>query len=520
MSSLPFPAPLASAAAVFCGRHGDVTRLAHHRGVFRQTLYREAHAVVAALDPDRRPDPSADVRRLAQLQDDLAQLRRQRQQGFVLDEDKQARFAATAQALGVSLSCARALLDVLVGDAAPSLARLGRLGQQAGRQAAALAVLDEFSRARAKQIAADEIFVGRRPVLMTVEQDSLCWLGGRLAASRDGDEWAKEFQALPAAEQVTRDGGQGLGKGLELVNDRRRQAGQAEVADQEDHFHILHRARRALHEVRAQAVRAFRKAEKAQARLTREQRRGKGGAGRGAAVARWWRAAEQAFDRWSAHERALERLRAGLRLFTADGELNTPQRAEAEVRTALAQLDGPEWSRVRTRLVGEKAFTFLARARQGLAALPIPAELRQAAVRVEGLRRQPEALRGEGAGGGAMRGVLLAAGLVLSLSGEAGARALTLVRGVLSGTWRSSSLVEGLNSVLRMQQRRQKRMTQGLLDLKRVYWNAHVFVAGRRKGKSPYQRLGLGLPPGDWWRWLQQTPEQLRQQLSALNKAA
>ena len=63
-------------------------------------------------------------------------------------------------------------------------------------------------------------------------------------------------------------------------------------------------------------------------------------------------------------------------------------------------------------------------------------------------------------------------------------------------------------------------MTQGLLDLKRVDWNAHVFAAGKRKGKSPSQRLGLRLPPGDWWRWLQQTPEQLRQQLSALNQAA
>ena len=88
--------------------------------------------------------------------------------------------------------------------------------------------------------------------------------------------------------------------------------------------------------------------------------------------------------------------------------------------------------------------------------------------------------------------MLLAASLVLSLSGEAGERALQLVRGVLGSMWRSSSLVEGLNGVLRMQQRRQKRMTPGLLDLKRLYWNMHVFVAGRRKGKSPYERLGRG----------------------------
>ncbi len=53
LSSIPVPLPLASAAAVFCGPHGAVTRLAQTRGVFRQTLSREAHAVADAIDPLR-----------------------------------------------------------------------------------------------------------------------------------------------------------------------------------------------------------------------------------------------------------------------------------------------------------------------------------------------------------------------------------------------------------------------------------------------------------------------------------
>jgi len=457
---------------------------------------------------------------LAALKDSADRQSRQLRLAIVVDADKQAEFAATAQALGVSLSAARALLGVLLGAAAPSVARLGRLTHRAGQQASAvLAVLDEHARPRARQVAADEIFVGRKPVLMTVEQDSLCWLGGRLADSRDGPQWAREFDKLPAAQQVTRDGGQGMEKGLALVNAHRRQAGQAEVADQEDHFHILHRARRALREVRAKAARALGQAEKAQAAMRRARRKKKLPGGVATHVAKLWRTAEAAFDRWSVQERAYERLGAGLRLFTADGELNTPQRAEAEVRAALVELDGPEWSRVRTKLVGPKAFTFLARVHAQLAALPVSAALATAAVQVEVLRRQPETLRGAGPGAGLLRGLLLACGLVLWLSQEAGAQALSLVRGVLNGAWRSSSLVEGVNSVLRMQQRRHKRLTQGLLDLKRLYWNAHVFAAGRRKGKSPYQRLGLALPPGAWWQLLQQPPEQLRQQLSELNKA-
>jgi hypothetical protein len=522
VSNLLVPPPIASAAAVFCGRHGDVTRLAQSRNVFRQTLYREAHAVAQAVAPAHQAHRILCLRQqIAHLQSEIDQLQQQRRSPLVLDADKQALFASTAQALGVSLSATRALLGVLLGAATPSVAWLGRQTQQAGRQASAvLAVLDEPARGRARQIAADEIFVGRRPVLMTIEQDSLCWLGGRLADRRDGDEWAKEFANLPTAVQVTRDGGQGMEKGLQVVNAQRHKDGAAAIADQEDHFPILHRGRRGLREVRAKAVRAFRQAEKVQARYRRDRRRGKVANGRASALARCWRQAEQAFDRWSAQERAFERLRAGLRLFTAAGELHTPEGAEAEVRAALAEWTGPEWSRLRTRLVGPKAFTFLGRVQQQLAALPVPAELREAAVTAEGLRRQPEGLRGEGAAAGALRAVLLACGVVLSLAGAAGEQARTLVRGVLLGAWRSSSLVEGLNSVLRMQQRRQKRMTQGLLDLKRLYWNCHVFAAGRRKGESPYQRLGVLLPPGEWWQLLRRTPEQLRDQLSELNTAA
>jgi hypothetical protein len=438
-----------------------------------------------------------------------------------LDDDRLTHFAATAQALGVSLSAARALLAVVLGGDAPSVAGLGRRAQQAGRRAGALlAVLDQFSRPRARQVAADEIFSGRRPVLMTVEQDSLCWLGGRLAPDRGGPQWAQEFGQLPAAEQVTRDGGLGLRKGLELANAARAREGRPAIADQEDHFHILHRGRRALREVRRKAVRAFHKADGAERAVRAARRRGKIGGGRVSAVHRWWQQAEAAWDRWAAQERAFERLRAALLPWAPGGELNTRARAEAEVRAALAELTGPEWSRLRSKLVGPGVFTFLDRAHGQLAALPVAAELREAAVQAEGLRRRPEGLRGEGPAAAALRGVLLAAGLVLSLAGPAGAEALALVRGVVGGAWRASSLVEGMNSVLRMQQARQRRLTPGLLDLKRLYWNAHAFRAGRRKGQSPYGRLGLVLPGGNWWDLLKMTPEHLRERLSELNQAA
>jgi hypothetical protein len=80
--------------------------------------------------------------------------------------------------------------------------------------------------------------------------------------------------------------------------------------------------------------------------------------------------------------------------------------------------------------------------------------------------------------------------------------------------WRASSLVECLNSVARMQQGRHRKMTPGLLDLKRLYWNCRTFRTGRRRGQTPYALLGLRLPTSDWWELLQRPPEQLRQALA------
>jgi len=90
------------------------------------------------------------------------------------------------------------------------------------------------------------------------------------------------------------------------------------------------------------------------------------------------------------------------------------------------------------------------------------------------------------------------------------------LRQTLRCVGRASSCVEGLNSVVRMQQSRHRKITQELLDLKRLYWNLRKFRTGRRKKTSPYEGLGMPVPPNlSWWELLQLTPDQLRTLLSA-----
>ena len=77
------------------------------------------------------------------------------------------------------------------------------------------------------------------------------------------------------------------------------------------------------------------------------------------------------------------------------------------------------------------------------------------------------------------------------------------VSGVLRQTVRASSAVECMNGVLRMHQSRHRTVTQGLLDLKRLYWNCRAFREGKRRGRCPYQHLGLKLPSYHFWSVLQ-----------------
>jgi hypothetical protein len=225
MLSLPAHRRIANAAAVLDGPHGAVTERAHQQGLSRQALYRDTARILQALAGRRT------AQQLQAFRDPIAELRRGLRElqavvdtAVLLDPEHLAAFASTAQAEGVSRPAARRLLAPLLAQARagavaptklPSVAQLGRWSRAAARRAAPLReVLDEFSRARGRQAAPDEIFFGKRPCRMIVAQHSLCWVSGRLAERRDGDEWAKEFRPLPNLCQATQDGGTGLAKGL------------------------------------------------------------------------------------------------------------------------------------------------------------------------------------------------------------------------------------------------------------------------------------------------------------------
>ena len=345
---------------------------------------------------------------------------------------------------------------------------------------------------------------------MVVEPDSLCWLTGRLVEARDGVTWAEEFARFPSLEAVVRDDGTGLGKGVKLERARRRDAGLPDLDDSLDVFHTLREAGRALRTTWGAAGRALERADAAQKDFDRRGRRGQSCQGHGAPLNRLWRQAERLWDQATAAEAAWKQARSVFEFFTPDGRLNDRAQAEAVIAAALPHLGGAAWAKTRRLLLRRESFTFLKQVRDRLAGLGLAPDVLSALLDLEGLRRQPWRLSAATRGWASVRTVQLTK--ACPDWGDEASR----VRAVLRGVWRASSLVECVNSVARMQQARHRKMTQGLLDLKRLYWNLRRFRTGRRKGQTPYGLLGLKVPDLSFWELLKLTPEQLREKLSAL----
>jgi hypothetical protein len=159
------PQKIGSAFAVFFGRYGDVTKMAHDREQSRQSLYREAETVVEAVDGAATQAQIDDLKRqLADRQAEVNALQEQLKHAVEITPDKQHEFATVAQAEGVSLSVARRLLRVVTPRHNRAVATLGRATLEAGTKAGALLdVLDEVARPEVKQGTADEIFWAANP---------------------------------------------------------------------------------------------------------------------------------------------------------------------------------------------------------------------------------------------------------------------------------------------------------------------------------------------------------------------
>jgi len=361
-------------------------------------------------------------------------------------------------------------------------------------------------------LAIDEIFFRDTPILMGVCPHSFAWVLGQKGPDRSGATWTAALTGWESVQRVLSDGGTGLAKGVAALQQRQKASGRPPCSAGLDVFHLKREGSRALRRVWAQAEVVWQAADEADRRWRRKRR--KTGDNRGAAVRsyRAWEQAEAAYAAADRQEQGWHRIVAALEWFRPDGCLNERQWAEGEIVAASRDLTHAAWDKVKRTLDDPRTLSFLDEVAGRLATAVPDAELRTAVVERWRLRHG----RGERT---ALRAVQEAVQTEVcrKMSGEWRA-AYDGVRAVLGRAVRASSAVECVNSVLRMQQARQRNVSQGMLDLKRLWWNTRRFGSGKRKRKSPYELLGV-VGVSDFWSVLNANPEALARQLGVVDNA-
>ena len=346
---------------------------------------------------------------------------------------------------------------------------------------------------------------------MVVEPESYCWTTGWLAENRNRETWAEEFRRYPSLEYIVRDGGSGLSKGVRLV-----QAERPELTDGAGRLPHAGRGTQGIakdvgHRGRVRWSRRTCSRRNTIVWADRGQsRQGKGGVASpslGEKRSSGWTKPTEPSGPTNRRPRCWPCSRPKVKLNDRAG-------AQRTVAEALEQLTGPAWAKTRRLLEKPEAFTFLDRLHQKLDELNLDPSTKADAIRYLGGCRcswlwteaSPRSRPGSRVG-------------VAGSNSPAG-RSLLASRGCPSSADAPVELASEQfggrdQQCCRMHQSRHRRMTQGLMDLKRFYWNLRPFRTGRRRDRSPYALLGLSFPTDDWWALLQLDPQTLVQELSA-----
>jgi hypothetical protein len=503
MFKLPVANWIANAAARFTGTHGVVTQHAESVDCSRQTVYEHAAKVQAAVEAEHSGGPTRAqlLQTIEELRQENAQLWDTLNHSVEVPPAKQQEFTATATAMGLSLNQVLVLLGVILGPhARPCRSTVHRWVKAAGIAAGrVLKPLDALCQTVVLVGCLDEIFFHGRPVLVGVEPASMVWFLGQKADNCKGTTWVNALRPWTALSYVVADAGSGLQAGIAAVQRERLKDGGKTLDHGLDVFHTVQEGKRVLRVLWNRVEQTWEQAEAARRKF--EKVRGqKDKAPSAAQTARHaWRKAESEFRRYERDEAAWKIAHAALEVFRPDGTLNHRVWAQEQIALALGVLTGLEWSKVRGFLQSETALTFLDRLHGQLEAAVPGSELRGELVRLWWLRRQRPRSGQTGAVSGAGHVAHLVQQVVCQKWDANWVELYLAVSQVLRGRVRASSAVECMNSVLRMHQSRHRTLNQGLLDLKRLYWNSREFRGGKRRGRCPYAHLGLTLPTYDFW---------------------
>ena len=402
-------------------------------------------------------------------------------------------------------------------DESRSPAFLSALAHEAGIRAGEIlqgvdhSVLGEVVQAR------DELFVGREPILLMVEPNSLVITGLYASADRDAETWG----CVLLFTQDRRVQIKGLAEDGCIPYAASCKAAKLDVAIQKDVWHPLEDVRKVIHDIEREAYQKLKVAERLEKQLRKQ-----------------WD--EAVFTEWVKPYEQFENLLAQIKrlsfwygcLWDAaelvdwhNGEIRNwaiNQWLAEETLKGIKQLTHPRIQKLAERLEKQlpEMLTFLEGIAQPLANWQAQAKQHfqdHSSVdffqrSVARLWRLEHALRN---GQKKFRKAALEAQQWLAAWIEDDRQIQELAEkllNLLERTVRTSCAAETINSVLRPYLVRRRECTeltnrQLFLNLFTLWFNMHKFERGPRKGKSPYELAGIDLGTDDWLTLLGYPPD-------------
>jgi hypothetical protein len=488
------------------GFYGAITDLARTYNTNRQRVYDILDRVPEAFHP-KPPGPTAKPeeameKRIAELEAENAslgarvqELEAKQDNSVEVTQQRVRDLSLSLSVLPVSYRDIRDVVGLAYGEKyAPSEASVCKMVQHYGT-IAGLILLEAEVTSKFSSAGVDEIFFHQTPILTVVDPDSMAVGACERSEDRTGESWHSVLSHFPNLRYVISDEAKGIGNGVYLTNES--------ILHQKDLYHLF-------------------------SKISRTTRRLEGGLGELLKVEhKAWQdwieghiyvktleqtlaTVEKQFELMEQYYQALELLDFAFSPMTSDHQVNTREHGQQVLSDVIQRLESLTElgiddlvKTLEKRVPG--CLVFLDQLQHELSIIPVELgeDSQLAAAEVRELAIQEVCLEHAMVDEPSDEVFCAYRDLwkkVRSLKKRVPVflQVVSAVRRILYHPKRASSLVECFNSILRPIQQVKKHVTQEFLWLKALHHNMKSFKQGRRKGKSPFQLLGIDFGVQDW----------------------
>jgi predicted DNA-binding protein YlxM (UPF0122 family) len=493
------------------GFYGVIIDLANAYNTNRQRVYDILNRTLAAFHP-KPPGPTtkpeeALEKRIAELEAENATLRARVQtleakleNSVQITSQRVRDLSLTLTVLPVSYRDVRDIIALAYGEKyAPSEASLCKMVQHYGT-IAGLILLDAEITSKFSSAGVDEIFFHQTPILTVVDPDSMAVGACERSEDRTGGSWNSVLSHFPNLRYVISDEAKGIGNGVYLTD--------AIILHQKDLYHLVSEISGTTRRLETRLEKLLKAEEKAWQDWAKGRIYIKTMEKTLATVDRQLELMEQYYQ-------AMELLDFAFYSVSSDHKVNTREHGHQVLSEVLQRLRSLTELEIDDLIVVlEKralgCLIFLDQLQHELSSTPVELEqdseftseqIREWAIQEVCLQHamadepSDEVFSAYSELWKKVRSLKKLIPLFLKIVSE--------VKKLLYRPKRASSLVECFNSILRPIQQVKKQATQEFLWLKALHHNMKTFKQGKRKGKSPFQLLGVDFGNRDWIRLLE-----------------